>query len=213
VKTRLVIFDLDGTLVRLGIDYETVRKELRNALGQAGSASDFRPLLEEIERVARQAAVDNTLGTAQLRQRAFSILDRHEVAAARRCQHFQSASELLHSLRKRRFLLALCTANGRACVDELVDRAGWQNTFEAIVCRDTPVPPKPSPRGIQLIRETVNVSSSSTVMVGDSWRDVAAARRAGVRSVHFCRDGAPDNGADAVISELQDLSQILTREE
>jgi len=61
--------------------------------------------------------------------------------------------------------------------------------------------------------ERLNLDLSRSVCVGDRWRDIEAAQRAGVRSVHIeCNYGEkPVVGADAVAASLLDaMASIRT---
>lgn len=65
---------------------------------------------------------------------------------------------------------------------------------------------KPRPGMLLEAAERLNLDLSRSVCVGDRWRDIEAAQRAGVRSVHIeCHyDEKPAVGADAVASSLPD---------
>jgi D-glycero-D-manno-heptose 1,7-bisphosphate phosphatase len=65
---------------------------------------------------------------------------------------------------------------------------------------------KPQPGMLLEAAERLNLDLSRSVSVGDRWRDIEAAQRAGVRAVHIeCHyDEKPVVGADAVATSLPD---------
>jgi D-glycero-D-manno-heptose 1,7-bisphosphate phosphatase len=65
---------------------------------------------------------------------------------------------------------------------------------------------KPRPGMLLEAAARLNLDLRASVCVGDRWRDIEAAQRAGVRSVHIeCHyDEKPVVGADAVASSLPD---------
>jgi D-glycero-D-manno-heptose 1,7-bisphosphate phosphatase len=72
---------------------------------------------------------------------------------------------------------------------------------------------KPRPGMLLEAAERLNLDLSRSVCVGDRWRDIEAAQRAGVRSVHIeCNYGEkPVVGADAVAASLLDaMASIRT---
>jgi phosphoglycolate phosphatase len=71
---------------------------------------------------------------------------------------------------------------------------------------------KPHPEALLTLLDRLGVSPPDTVVVGDSWHDVAMARRAGARAVvvRHERGPAPD-GADLYVDSLLQLSELLTR--
>jgi FMN phosphatase YigB (HAD superfamily) len=85
--------------------------------------------------------------------------------------------------------------------------------FEAIVISAEVGVGKPDPRIFRLALGALGVTSADAVMIGDSLeRDVAGARRAGMRSVWLDRAGTTIRGAvvpDARIRSLRELRDTL----
>ncbi|MEM2667591.1 MAG: hypothetical protein QXE60_02360, partial [Candidatus Methanomethylicaceae archaeon] len=48
-----VLFDLDGTLVRIPINYTELREKLKKIALKYGVHSDFKPIIGEIDRLAK----------------------------------------------------------------------------------------------------------------------------------------------------------------
>src|SRR3990170_4622898 len=92
---RGVIFDLDGTLVDSGLDFERMRREMGLAAGL--------PLLESIEKLSDVEAA-----------RCWEVLERHELAGARRATLYPGVRDFLDELDRRGMRRAVFTRNSRA---------------------------------------------------------------------------------------------------
>jgi len=158
---KLVIFDLDGTLLDSPLDLDAVRVELGLPAGL--------PILEALE----------DLGPAE-RARAEAVIARHETEAVRASRLIPGAADLLAHLRGRGVRTALLTRNSRASVEAAAHRHGL--VFDAAVTREDHEP-KPSPRGVCHLMDACGAATYDTVVVGDFRFDIEAGAAAGVRTV------------------------------
>lgn len=158
---RGVIFDLDGTLVDSGLDFEQMRREMELEPG--------RPLLEALAELSEPRA-------ARCRQ----ILERHERAGAERARLMPGVAEMLDELQARGILRAVFTRNAREIALATLSRLGIE--METVVARED-APPKPDPTGIWKICESWKLSRREAAMVGDYSFDIEAGQRAGVWTV------------------------------
>ena len=185
---KLVIFDLDGTLLVPALDFQAIREEI--------GLPPVVPILETME--ALQGAA---------RARAFAILDRHEAEAAARSQLMPGAMELLADLKRRGVKTAVFTRNSRVSVEAACRRHGL--AFDAVVTRETHRP-KPSPDGIRHLMETFGAEAAETVVVGDYRFDIEAGRNAGVRTIALVAGPKPwAQEATWVIGSLAEVGRIL----
>jgi phosphoglycolate phosphatase len=178
---RAVAFDLDGTLVQLDVDIEAVRAQIRELFGAAGERAALRPILTGIDELAEAGSDGDEEKRRELRARARAIIDRAEVAAATRAGLVDGAAKLVAELGRRGVRLGLVTDNGRACATVCLERLRplsglWVDA--AIVTRDEVERGKPSPEGIAQAARALLPAGGSVWFVGDSVRDVEAARAA-----------------------------------
>jgi len=187
---KLVIFDLDGTLLEPALDFGAIRAEI--------GLSPVLPILEVME----------TLGPAA-RERAYAILDRHEAEAAARSQLMPGAKELLAALRRRGIKLAVLTRNSRPSVDAACRRHGLE--FDAVSTRETHRP-KPCPDGVRGLMQALGAAAGETAVVGDYRFDIEAGRGAGVRTIALLAQPKPwAKDATFVTSSLAEVGRILER--
>jgi len=187
---KLVIFDLDGTLLVTPLDFDAIRAEV--------GLPDGVPILEAM----------GTLTDAE-RARANRVLDRHEAEAADRSHLMPGAEKLLAWLRSRGIKVAVLTRNSRASVEHAVRQHGL--AFDATVAREDNKP-KPSPAGVHDLMEACGADAAGTLVVGDFRFDIEAGTGAGVRTIALVAE--PTDWSDAATwqaASLDDVRAILER--
>jgi HAD superfamily hydrolase (TIGR01509 family) len=185
---KAALFDLDGTLLEQGLDFEAIRAEI--------GLPPVVPILETMYALPADA-----------RRRAFAILDRRESEAAAASRVMPGARELLDQLRRRRIRIGILTRNSRVSVDTACRRHGL--AFDAVVTRED-LRPKPAPDGLHHLMDLFGATADETVMIGDYRYDIEAGRAAGVRTLAIAT--APKSWAkDAtwVAANLADVGRIL----
>lgn len=156
---RAVIFDMDGTLFLVPVDWREVRKRL-------GIPNDGRPILDHFQgRSASEQA------------RLEEILSSHEKEAVQRGRLRPGAQELLAFLRTLRIPCILVTNNSRRSVETVLCRYGL--SFDLVVTRDDRVY-KPNPAALLLPLKKLGVPPKEAALVGDSHLDLLASWRAGI---------------------------------
>jgi phosphoglycolate phosphatase len=160
---RGLIFDLDGTLVDSGLDFDLMRNEM--------GLPEKQPILEALAHLSEPR-----------RRECWAILDRHEREGAERATLMPGVAELIAALAKRNLRLAVFTRNGRAATIRTLQRLGLN--FDTIVARED-APPKPDPTGIWKICESWGLRADEVAMVGDYLFDIEAGHRAGAHTVCY----------------------------
>lgn len=161
-----VIFDLDGTLVDSGLDFEQIRADMGLASGA--------PILESLESMDPEG-----------RSKAEQVLFEHEQQGVRRASLYPGVLDLLGQLVEHGLRLAILTRNRGDCARATLLAtlpACWDN----VISRDDG-PIKPSPWGIHQICSDWQVEPSRVVMIGDYVFDIEAGQKAGARTALFVR--------------------------
>ncbi len=112
-----VIFDLDGTLVRLPIDYETLFNEFKRIL----QVPEVRPLVETLSKL-----------DGQPREAVFKAWDRAELAVEVNATLNEKGMILYKRFSNKRKVLV--TLQGKAVVQEILKRQGL--TFDFMLTRE-----------------------------------------------------------------------------
>jgi phosphoglycolate phosphatase len=210
---RIVVFDLDGTLVDTApdliaalnfvLDREGLPplpfKSARNMIG-AGA----RKLIERGLEVGGRAVTQDEL--ARLTRDFVAYYAEHIADASR---PFEGLDGALDDLEKNGYRFAVCTNKLEWLSKLLLDRLGLSARFSAICGADTFGVAKPDP---VILRETVARAGgvmSGTIMVGDAGPDVGVARRAGIPviGVEFGYTDVPiaELKPDRLIGHMKDL--------
>lgn len=167
-----IIFDLDGTLLDSGLDFDLMRAEMGLPQG--------RPILESLA----------GLPSTEL-DRCEAILHRHEFAGAERAKPLPGVVEFLEELEHRGVRRAIVTRNSRPITQAML--AKLPVSFDPVITReDGPV--KPDPWAVHTICQAWQVSPQRVVMIGDYWFDIACGRAAGVRTVLYSPQPLKEDG-------------------
>ena len=192
LPVRGVIFDLDGTLVDSGLDFDAMRAEMEIAPGHS--------ILEALELLPEPRA-------AACRE----ILARHEQAGVDRAALLPGVEQFLVRVNAVGWRRAILTRNSRAMSLATLDKFGF--AFDPVVARED-APPKPDPAAIWKICETWGMSPAEVVVIGDYRYDLEAGRRAGSRTVLYAggrslADIPYRNLADFVVDSFHDVEPLL----
>lgn len=160
-----VVYDLDGTLVRLAVDWDAVRRELNDLLADAGVDPAGLVTWERLD-----AAVEAGVGAE-----AEAIISRHECAGAARAERLRHADEL----RAATVPAAVCSLNCERACRIALDEAGVAASVRAVVGRDSVAGRKPDPEPLLAAVSALGLDPADVEFVGDAERDAETARRAG----------------------------------
>ncbi len=208
-RLRLVVFDLDGTLLSslgtIGASVNQVRElygasqlsaeEVQRGIGGGArrllelTCGDLLKAWEEKEALPRSQGIDR-LYEAFL---TMYIQKSHTTS-----ELYPEARELLLDL-QRSYALAILTNKPEAATEVVVEALGLRSLFAAVVSPETYDVKKPDPRGLDELREDLNCSREETLFVGDSNTDFETGRRGGVLTVGLRSGYGPCDQDDAVI--------------
>ncbi|NHN48639.1 HAD family hydrolase [Halostella sp. JP-L12] len=165
-----VVYDLDGTLVDLVVDWGVVAADVEAVYEEAGIDPGRRSLWDLLE-AARGHDLFDEVNEA---------IAAHEREGARESRRLPLADELAALDRP----AAVCSLNcAEACTVALAEH-GLEEYVAAVVGRDTVATWKPDPESLLAAVEATGADPSRAVFVGDSERDARAAERAGVDFVY-----------------------------
>ena len=217
---KVVVFDLDGTLVDSAPD-------LRVAINKLLGEEDRRALsLDEVIGMIGDGAVKlverafaatggrpDAESPRQLTSRFLAFYEGHATESTR---PYPGVRETLALLREQRWSLGICTNKPERATLEVLRNLGLDRYFGAIVGGDSIAGvKKPDPRLLLAVIEGLGAAPAEAVMVGDNANDVHAARAAGVpvivRSGGYTRVPTSHLGADAVIDAFCELPAALDR--
>jgi phosphoglycolate phosphatase len=196
---RLVLFDLDGTLVDSAPD---IAHATNLALADVGRAPRATAEIQDFigngaERLIHRCLTGARDGDAEsaLYHRTYLSFEEHYAAClATRTRPYPGVVATLNSLATRGILLGCVTNKPARFTQPLLAETGLASYFSVVVAGDTLTRKKPDPAPLLSAATTCGTTAAETVMVGDSMADLAAARAAGMRV--FCVSYGYSAGVD-----------------
>lgn len=167
----VVVFDFDGTLAELAVDWASIHTEIADLLDPYLNQSLNKYERHEIFRIARESGV---YGDVE------SLLTNAEAAAVDE----STAREELEKLSSLNCPIGICTANASGPVRSFLERHDVAGTVGSIIARDTITEDKPDPRPVLRCVEELGGEPGNAVFVGDERTDAAAAHRAATSFLH-----------------------------
>lgn len=160
-----VVYDLDGTLVHLAVDWRAVERDLTDLLATVDVDATGFGAWEYLD-----AAVDAGIGAE-----AEALISEYERAGAERAARLPHADELRDGTRP----TAVCSLNCERACRIALSKEDLAERVRAVVGRDSVPTRKPDPAPLLRAVDALNLDPVDVVFVGDSERDAETARRAG----------------------------------
>lgn len=210
---KLIIFDLDGTLLDTIADLSIA---CNHALQKNGLPTHQLDELKGMvgngikSLISKAAPGQPEQKLSELLKDFLEYYDNHSTDLT---TPYQGIRELLSELKSRDMTLAVCSNKYHKAVVKIIDFF-FPDTFTAVYGDIDGLFRKPSPAIIERIMRETGIPKTETLMVGDSEADVEAARRAGVdsaavtwgfRSTEQLRSTAPTH----LINQPIDILNIL----
>ena len=213
---RLVLFDLDGTLVDSAPDLAAAANAMRTARGLAPLPL---ALLRPMVGTGARGMVGIALGVRP-EEEAFGelrdeFLRRYAAMLLERTAVFEAVEPVLDRLDAEGWCWGIVTNKAERFTRPLVEGLGLHARAAVIISGDTTPHSKPHPAPLLEAARRAGFEAAACVYIGDDLRDVQAGHAAGMLTLAaawgYLGDGAPIGawGAHAVLAEPADLLQWL----
>ncbi|MFA0439397.1 phosphoglycolate phosphatase [Vibrio sp. 10N.286.49.C2] len=183
---KLVVFDLDGTLLDSVPDLALAADQAVQALGYpsvteeqvrdyVGNGADVL-----IARSLSQSVTVNPDLSSELCDKARVLFDDFYAASGHKLSHlYANVHSTLDTLVANGYTVALLTNKPSKFVPELLEQHQLDKYFTHVLGGDAFPNKKPDPVALNWLMEQEHVSPHEVLMVGDSQNDILAARNAG----------------------------------
>ena len=208
MRIKGIIFDFDGTLAHLNIDFIAMREDVRALAKEMGYEKTWPTesfLLEQIE------TVSDLIGNG-FHDRAHALIQEREVRAARASALFPFTLQLLEDAAKNGLKLGVVSRNCRAAIETVFP--GIKDYCAAFLPREEAPRPKPHPGQVLDACARLGLEPGQAAMVGDHPTDMMAGQAAGcccigVTSGRLGGSELKEAGAQIVLPDASKLLEAI----
>jgi phosphoglycolate phosphatase len=215
---KAFIFDFDGTLAVLNIDFSLMKERVFGLMREFGVGEDSireRYLLEIIDEVYFTLSKHDPSRAKEFYEKAHRILHKVEMEAAREGELIPGGKTVLKTLRQKGIRVGIITRNCEEAVRRVFPDI--DEYCDVFISRDSIGKVKPHPDHLHAALKALKVSEKEGVMVGDHTIDIQAGKRAGMRTIGVLTgrikqkefEGA---GADYVLRDVSEICPLLEEE-
>jgi phosphoglycolate phosphatase len=212
-----VIFDFDGTLAILNIDFGPIKEEILNLVEGYGTRRESlkeRYLLETIDEGHSILLKGGHRFAERFRKEAHRIVIQKELEAASKSRLLPGVETMLRKLKGAGLKVGIVTRNCDRAVRRIVPHI--DSLCDIFLSRDSVKRVKPDPYHLAAILKKMGVCGGNAIMVGDHPMDILAGKRAGMRTVgvltgRTTQDELTEMGADYILKSASQLSKLVQK--
>ena len=216
MKNKLIIFDLDGTLLNtigdlaIGCDHMLALRGLPGHTYEEYCTFVGNGIMRLVER-----ALPEELRTEEYVKAARKdFVDYYIDHIDQKSVPYEGIIELVDELQAKGAKLAVASNKFQAGTDKLIHKFFPNIDFVEICGNREGVPLKPDTALVDFILEKAGVERNRVAMVGDSGVDIQTARNAGITSVGVSWgfrsvEELKENRADYIVSSAEELRKVL----
>ncbi len=183
---KVLGMDLDGTLVKMKLDFKTIRKEM--GISEGDTLSYIRSLPEKETK------------------RLEDLLSLKEMEAAELAEISPGAVPLIKYCRENDIKVVIITRNSEEAARRTLENLGIE--ADMVVSREH-ADPKPSPEGIDLVLGHFAIKPHEMVYIGDFLYDIQAGNSAGVKTILIASDEIKEQWGPMANYVASDLGEVL----
>ncbi len=212
---KAIIFDFDGTLAVLNIDFSAMREQVFDLMKHYGireEAIKEKYLLEIIEEGYRMVWKKDPSGAETFYRESHDILHEVEMKSAEKGRLIPGTEETLKGLREKGFKVGIITRNCEEAVRKVFPAI---NDFcDVFVSRNSVRKVKPHPGHLTHVMKSLRISGEESMMVGDHIIDVEAGKRVGMKTIGVLtgrtkKEEFEKAGADYVLRDASEICRLL----
>ena len=212
---KAIIFDFDGTLAVLNIDFNAMREqvfELMRHFDVEEKLITERYLLEIVDEVYQILWEKNPSGAEAFYQESHHILHEVEMRAADKGRLIPGAEATLKSLREKGIKVGIITRNCEDAVRRVfpnIDRF-----CDVFISRNSVKKVKPHPDHLSSAMKALDVEGEEAVMIGDHTIDIQAGKKVGMKTIGVLtgrtkREEFEKAGADYILDNATEICKLL----
>jgi len=210
-ETRLVIFDLDGTLIDA---YKAIASSFNYVMRCFGLPSQSAECIRKTVGWGDSNLLKSFLNKDDLKNGLCLYRRHHQASLTRQARLYPGARKLLEYLKDKGYKLAVASNRPTRFSLIILRALKLRSYFDYVLCADKLKRGKPHPQILNLIIKRFGFKPAQAIYVGDMVIDLLAGQRAGVRTI-LVSTGSSSRGEIAKhtpylsIKRVRDLQKIL----
>src|SRR5436190_19593384 len=213
MRSKAILFDLDGTLADTAPDLGAALNHLRVKEGLPPlTLPEFRGYASSGARGLLKVGFGLLPEDSRYESMRNAFLDFYEAHICVESRLFPGMTELLGAIEKRGLRWGVVTNKSKRFTPRVLAALEVDKRASCIVCGDSTPHLKPHPASLQLAARELELDPAECVYVGDDLRDMQAARAAGMHSVAAAwgyGDAVESWKADRIVAHPSDLISVL----
>ena len=218
---KLLIFDLDGTLINSALDLALAVNYMLETLGRDifdeevihGWVGNGALMLVQ-RALSGNRTVDECLDKSTVGNALDIFLEYYGKNLCNATIPYPNVTTTLNTLKEKGYTLAIVTNKPFAFVEPILEGLGLNGLFELILGGDSLPLKKPDPAPLLHVCERLSISEEQSLMVGDSKNDILAANACSMQSVGvtYGYNYGEDIGIyspDIIINDFAELLEVL----
>lgn len=215
---KLVIFDLDGTLLNTIADLAAATNYALQACGYPTHDTDaYRFFVGNgINKLFERALPEGTQSkenVLKIRSLFVPYYNEHNADLSR---PYPGIENLLETLQKKGYMLAVASNKYHEATQKLIKQYFPRINFLAILGQRENIPAKPDPQVVYEIMEKAGVERNEVVYIGDSSVDMQTGANAGVTTIGVCWGFRPRTELEAynpslIAEQAEDILHFLEK--
>ncbi|MEM0010764.1 MAG: HAD-IIIA family hydrolase [Candidatus Bathyarchaeia archaeon] len=189
MRVKAVIFDLDDTLIRSGIDYKMTKVLVIKFLVESGVdetlLDENMSNLEIINRAIEDLRKKNfsEVRIKEIINNVYAMFNKAELKSLDKAELMDASLKTLAELKSLGLKIGIVTNSCSAYSKKIIEKFSLDKYIDILVSRDDVTHHKPDPEHLLKALEALGVDSSEAVFVGDHFVDALCAKRAGVKFI------------------------------
>jgi len=213
MKKKLIIFDLDGTLIDTLSDIEHIFNYvlIKNGLEKKSKNFYKKNIGNGLENLLRKCLSDTFTGDFNLLSK--SVRDRYKSQLNTKTKIYEGIIPVLEYLKKNKVSMAVISNKLHSLAVRSVETYFYSYRMK-VIGAEGGFPRKPSPDSTVHMLQYFNCSASDALFIGDSIVDVKTAQNASIRSVGVLWGNGTEEDfikqkSDFILESPQEIFNIL----
>jgi phosphoglycolate phosphatase len=217
LSLKAILFDFDGTLARLNIDFTLMRRVVLELIGAYGVPQDGLAglfVLEMIEAGGKHIAETRPNIPSDYRNEAYGLIESIEMDAARQGGLLDGVRPMLSELSRRAIRTGIVSRNSGAAIAAIFPDI--HEHCNAVIPRERTRYVKPHPEHLLTALRALQAHPEASAMVGDHPMDIRAGKEVGLMTIgvltgssgpETMREASPD----IILNSAPDIIGLLCR--